>query len=601
MTFFYGQARLSFSLFSLPPAATVSQSHTARGRWARGLILAAALCVAASVETHAASASDAAIQQELLRQQARERMLRQQQETLPDVRLDPPRSLIDQDRLPRDESPCFRIDRIVLGGDAAEHFQWARAAADRAAGGQEDTAVGRCLGSVGIDRVMRRIQNAIVARGYVTARILAAPQDLRSGTLSLTLIPGRIRTIRFAEGTSARATQWNALPARPGDLLNLRAIEQGLENFKRVPTADADIRIAPGEQPGESDIVIHWKQAFPLRFTLSVDDSGSKATGKYQGALTVAADHPLGLNDLFYLSFNHDLGGGASGNKGTQAYTAHYSIPYGYWLLGLTASDSTYHQTVAGINQAYRFSGESQNSEIRLSRLIYRDAVRKTTLSLRGWTRASRNRIDGTEIAIQRRRTAGWEAGLGHREFIGTATLDGSVAYRRGTGAMGALPAPEDATGNGSSRLQLITADAHLSLPFKLGSQALRYSLAGRAQWNRTPLVPQDRFGIGGRYTVRGFDGENILSADRGWLIRNDLDVFLGKSGQALYLGLDYGEVSGRAAQGLVGTRLAGAVLGLRGSYKGVSYDIFAGQALKKPDGFKTADTTAGFNLNWSF
>lgn len=598
MTPSYGQPRLPF--FLLLPSATASLAHSARGRWAGRLILASVLFAAASVGSHAAASSETVIQQELLRQQTRERTLRQQQEPIPDVRLELQRPT-DQGLLPLDESPCFKIERIVLDGDAAAQFQWARAAANSTAGGREDPAIGRCLGTTGIDRVMRRVQNAIVARGYVTARILAAPQDLRAGTLSLTLIPGRIRTIRFAEGTSARATQWNALPARAGDLLNLRDIEQSLENFKRVPTADADIKISPGEQPGESDIVIHWKQAFPVRLTLSVDDSGSKATGKYQGAITVAADHLLTLNDLFYLSFNHDLGGGVSGEKGTRAYTAHYSLPYGYWLLGLTASDSTYRQSVAGINQTYLYRGESQNSELKLSRLVYRDAVRKTTLYLRGWTRTSRNYVEDIEIDNQRRRTAGWEAALAHREFVGVATLDGRIAYRRGTGAMGALPAPEDATGNGSSRLQIITADAQLTLPFTLGSQRLRYGLAGRAQWDRTPLVPQDRFAIGGRYSVRGFDGENMLSADRGWLIRSDLDVLLGKSGQAFYLGLDYGEVSGRAAQGLVGTRLAGAVLGLRGGYKGFYYDIFAGQPISKPEGFATADTTAGFNLNWSF
>lgn len=597
MTLSYDQARLPLLL----PSATASLAHSTRSRWADKLILASVLFAAASVGAHAAASPEAAIQEELLRQQARERTLRQQQEPILDVRLDRPQSLTDQGLLPLNESPCFKIERIVLGGDAAQKFQWALTAANRTAGGHDDAATGRCLGSGGIDRVMRRVQNAIMARGYVTARILAEPQDLRAGTLSLTLIPGRIRNIRFAEGTASRATQWNALPARAGDLLNLRDIEQGLENFKRVPTADADIKISPGEQPGESDIVIHWKQAFPVRLTLSVDDSGSKATGKYQGAVTVAADHLLAQNDLFYLSFNHDLGGGASGKKGTRGHTAHYSIPYGYWLLAATTSDSTYRQSVAGINQTYLYSGESQSSELKLSRLVYRDAVRKTTLSLRGWTRASRNYVEDIEIDNQRRRTAGWEVGLVHREFVGAATLDGSIAYRRGTGAMDALPAPEDAMGNGASRLQLITAETHLALPFTLGDQALRYNLLGRAQWNRTPLVPQDRFAIGGRYSVRGFDGENILAADRGWFIRNDLDVFLGKSGQALYLGLDYGQVSGRTAQGLVGTRLAGAVLGLRGGYKGFYYDIFVGQPISKPKGFMTADTTAGFNLNWSF
>lgn len=52
-----------------------------------------------------------------------------------------------------------------------------------------------------------------------------------------------------------------------------------------------------------------------------------------------------------------------------------------------------------------------------------------------------------------------------------------------------------------------------------------RYVYSGliRAQWNRTPLTPQDRFAIGGRYTVRGFDGETSLMGERGWLLRNDI------------------------------------------------------------------------------
>lgn len=543
------------------------------------------------------AAEPTAADEEQLRQIERERALREQLQRIPDVRLERPEVDLARQRIPTDETPCFPIHRIVLKGDFAERFHWALDAANPA----DDPAVDRCLGPIGINLVMRRIQNAIIARGYVTTRVLAEPQNLQAGDLILTLIPGRIRAIRFAEGTDDRATLWNAIPARPGDLLNLRDIEQSLENFKRLPTADADFQIAPGELPGESDVVISWKQAFPARINLSADDSGSKSTGQYIGGVTVALEHMLTLNDLFYLSLNYDLGGGESGNNGTRSRTAHYSIPHGYWLLGLTANDHTYRQSVSGINQTYLFSGESQTSDIKLSRLVYRDAVRKTSLSLSGWRRASKNFIDDTEIEIQRRRTAGWTTGLGHREFIGPATLDLNLNYRRGTGAMDALSAPEDATGTGASRLKLVTADAQFALPFALGSQSLRYSLAWRAQWNRTPLVPQDRFAIGGRYTVRGFDGENLLSADRGWLIRNDLGLALGGSGQALYLGADYGEVSGPSSAFLAGKRLAGVVLGLRGGYKRLAYDIFAGRPLRKPEGFKTAETTTGFNLNSSF
>jgi hemolysin activation/secretion protein len=559
-----------------------------------------AVCLVGSAVAQTSSPDP--IVQEQLRQQERERAFREQQERKPDVRLERPKdALSDKTRIPQSESPCFSINRILLNGDGSDQFQWSLAAADQ----EDDPATGRCLGSAGINVILKRIQNAVVARGFVTTRVLATQQDLKNGTLILTVIPGRIREIRFAGETNGRGTQWNAIPVSSGDILNLRDIEQGLENFKRVPTAEADIQIEPtgakDAKPGDSDLVIRYQQALPFRLTLSADDGGSKATGKYQGGVTLSYDNWWTLNDLFYASLNRDLGGGDAGDRGTRGSTVHYSVPFGYWLLGLTTSRYRYHQAVAGANQTYTYSGTSQNGEIKVSRLLYRDASRKTTSSLRGFTRKSNNFIDDTEVEVQRRRTAGWELGVAHRELVGTTTLDTNLAYRRGTGAGNAMAAPEEAFGEGTSRPVIFTADALLSVPFKLGTQNLRYSGTWRAQWNRTPLVPQDRFAIGGRYTVRGFDGETVLSAERGRLIRNDLGVALGQSGQELYIGVDYGEVSGRSSQFLLGRRLAGSVLGVRGGYKGVSYDLFAGRPLKKPAGFETASTTAGFNANWSY
>jgi hemolysin activation/secretion protein len=50
-----------------------------------------------------------------------------------------------------------------------------------------------------------------------------------------------------------------------------------------------------------------------------------------------------------------------------------------------------------------------------------------------------------------------------------------------------------------------------------------------------------------------------------------------------------------------VATRLSGAVLGLRGAIHKLSYDIFIGSPVNKPENFKAAGSTAGFSLNASF
>jgi len=551
-----------------------------------------------SIDSHADTAPQPAL--ELQRQQQREREMRKELEPREDVRLPREGISVDTQDIPEGEKPCFVINTIRLAGESAERFQFALQDATHG----DDPALGRCLGVLGINAVIARVQHAIIAKGFVTTRVLAGSQDLSAGELVLTLIPGRIRKIRFSADASARRHLWNALPASPGDLLNLRDIEQGLENLKRPPTADAEIQIEPatdaGAKPGESDLVIHYRQGFPFRLTLSADDGGSETTGKTQGGMTLSGDNLLALNDLFYYSVNHNLDHRNNGGRGTRGYTAHYSLPFGYWLLALTTSKNHYKQSVAGFSQDYVYEGESSNAALELSRLLYRDNRRKTTATLQAYLETSRNYIDDTEIDVQRRRMAGWQASSAHREFFGAATLDVKISYQRGTGMLNAMPAPEERFDEGTSRPKIAHTEASLDLPFTLAGLSLRYQGGWRAQWNRTPLVPQDRFSIGGRYTVRGFDGETILSAERGWLVRNDLGLALGESGQQIYLGIDYGEVGGQTAGLLLGRRLAGAVAGLRGGYKALYWDLFAGGALKVPDGFPTGGVS-GFNLSFTY
>ena len=560
----------------------------------------------------------AIVAQEQLRQQERERVQRQQQELRPDVRLTAPiTSTIDLEEredneiLPLDEIPCFNIRKISLIGEASERFQWLLFHVDRTVNGTEDVAINRCLGTHGINTLLHRLQTALTQQGWVTTRVLVQPQELTNGDLQISLLPGRVGQIRFAPVAQGKIPEHvnlsTAFPLSSGDILNLHDIEQGLENLRRVPTADAELSIAPN--PAEltdsktttADVIVSWRQRMPLRLSLAADDSGVRSTGKYQGTTTVSYDNPFALNDLFYLSYTRDLGGRDSGKRGLHASSVHYSIPFGYWLLSFNANDSQYYQTVAGANQNIVYSGASQNGEIKLSRLVYRDAYRKSTVSIKSWVRALQNYVDDTEVRVQRRRTAGWELGFNHREFIGTSTLDISLNQRQGTGAFGARRAPEELFDEGTSRMRLTTTDIQLNTPFKLGNQSLRYVGNVRAQWNQTLLVAQDRFLIGSRYSVRGFDGINLLSADRGWVIRNEMALALGSSGHETYIGIDHGEVSGRNSKNLIGTYLTGAVWGLRGSIKGLSYDLFAGTPLSKPDGFKTSHITTGFNLSWSY
>jgi hemolysin activation/secretion protein len=533
---------------------------------------------------------------ELRRLQERELQERKRLEQSPQIKLDTP-VVADTERLPAGEASCQRIEKILIEGGSSSHWDWILKSLDGIKG--DDSPLNRCLGANSIALLLKRGQNALVAKGLITSRLLAQQQDLKTGQLTLTLVLGRIGTIRFADQAGSHASYTNALPAAVGDVLNLRDIEQALENFKRVPTAEADIKIEPSTKPGESDLVIEWKQTKSVRYSASLDDSGSDTTGKRQASATLSYDNPLGLSDLLYLTLNHDAGGGKGlSPKGTQGATMYYSVPMGYWSASSTVSYNTYKQTVAGASEDYLYSGKSSNAEIKLSRIIYRDATNKTTVATRLYRRGSQNFIEDTEVEVQRRITSGVELSVGHRLFLGGSTLEGQLTYKQGLKLFGSLPAPEEAFDEGTSQFRIISLDASLSTPFNVGDQKFKFDSAVKVQSNRTPLIAQDRFSIGSRYTVRGFDGKTSLAAEKGVLLQNTLNWTIPNVGADIYLGVDYGRVSGPATEKLVGTSLIGAVLGMRGNFKNLSYDVFVGRPVRKPNELEVG-RVVGFSLNY--
>ncbi|WP_373819375.1 ShlB/FhaC/HecB family hemolysin secretion/activation protein [Glaesserella sp.] len=470
-----------------------------------------------------------------------------------------------------------------------------------------------CFGGEGINIFVKRIQNEIIRQGYITTQVIVPDQDINTGKLTLMVVPGKLRNIFIEDNSSeprfSRFQAWNGMALQKGDVLQLRDLEQSLENFKRLPTVEANIDIIPsteeGAEIGDSDVKVSYEQRFPIRLNIGLDDGGSKSTGKWQAYATFAVDNLLSANDLFYTYFMHSIKRNSDepGKRSSRNLLFYYSIPFRDWLLSLSYSDNRYDQRIySTFNNDYLYEGNSRNGNVTLSRLLYRDNQRKTYASFGVWSRKSYNYIDDVEIAVQRRKMSGWEAGIVHKEFWGNSSVEVELGYKRGTGANGSLRAPEEAYGEGTSRPQILFLSLAYTKPFKAYEQDFLFNSRWEQQWSFTPLIAQDQFSIGGRYTVRGFDGERYLAGNRGWLWRNDVSWFINHSDHAFYVALDAGDVRGthnRKFQN--GHHLVGSVAGFRGYWKGLNYDYFVGAPIHKPQGFQTSRIVTGFSVGYSF
>lgn len=528
------------------------------------------------------------------------------------------------------------------------------------------SVLGKCMTVTDINAIATRVQNRLIEQGYVTSRIMVGNQNLADGELRLTLIPGKIAQVVvntadskvpvYVKNTANQsypaitqpAILDTALTAQTGKLLNIRDLETTLENFKRVPSADANFKIAPSHTGlnssadnaintlGFSDILIDYTQHRRLRGSLSIDDSGSKSTGKYQGVATLSVDNLANYNDLFYLSFGRDLGNQINDDKdypsdkskGSKNYGIGYVLPIKNSLLQLTANRYTYHQTVAGGTQDYIYGGKSSGYNTKLSHLVHRDAHSKSSVYTGGYVKSQKSDIDGTTIDVQTRKTAGYLFGISHETTFGKQanhSLSTDISYKRGTAAFNALPAPEELFDEGSARVGIYQLTSSLTSRYNLviGNKPLPiiHSTTLKAQYATDSLTPDLKMAIGGRYTVRGFDGERSLSADNGILVRQDISFYPSflnqqkansQSNHAIYLGLDAGYITNHDKSQnelLLGQHLAGAFIGIKGQYTpntnnpylSFNYDIFTSKAISEPTGFSNKDWVSGVSLGMSF
>ncbi|WP_428840340.1 ShlB/FhaC/HecB family hemolysin secretion/activation protein [Burkholderia vietnamiensis] len=565
---------------------------------------------AQQVPTPADQAAVARANAEQDRQAQQQRDAQQREATVrsPSVRSDVPK-VEAYPALPV-EAPCFRIDRLTLDvpsslPDAVKAQGASALPMDRFAFARDwlNHYAGQCVGKQGIDVLVKGLSQAILARGYVTTRVLVPEQDLLTGTLKLSLIPGTIRRIRFSD-EKLRGTWKTAFPTGDGEVLNLRDLEQGLEQMKRVSSQDVSMQLVPGDLPGESDVVLDVKRGKPWTVVASVDNAGTRATGKLQGNLSLGIDNPLGLNDVFNVGVSQDLEFGDK-RLGSHGWNGFYSIPWGYWTATLSAYTNTYYQQIAGVNQTFIASGNSKTVDFKLARVLSRSQSDVFGAYVRLSRRFGQSFIEDTEISQQRRNNTMIELGLTDRHYFGGAQFDGSLAYRQGIGAFGAQDDMLAADGGPTYRYKMAVLDANLSVPFAIAQQPFRYVATFHGQYTGNTLYYIDDLTIGSRYTVRGFDGETMLAASRGFYWRNELQAPIGQTGMAVYAGLDYGRVWGAQPVALVGTQLAGAVIGVKGSFTtrfgGYGYDLFAGTPVYKPSGFPTNRGTLGFQLTAQF
>ena len=455
-----------------------------------------------------------------------------------------------------------------------------------------------------ITNIRNAFQRKLLDKGYVTSQVYIPEQNLNAGTLQFMVMPGRVEDIRYS-ASSAHGPWRTAFSVRPGDILNIRDVEQGLEQMKRVSSQSVTMQLLPGTSVGTSIIELTIKQDKPVHGSISFDNSGLESTGVYQGSFTSSFDQVFRANDTFTMSLSGDLSGSGS-IKGTRAASLNYVIPHGKDTFSVSFSKSRYHQTIQSNPYDFTYSGKSTTMKAKWNHVWSRTQREKRAFDISISTRHNHRFINDMEIPVQALRTTSMEFGISNRKYIGNATLYSRLGFQWGIGALGAQPEHKAsvAMGGPTSRYHMWLIDVDYRKPFIMGHRPASFTSSFHGQWVQggKRLYSVDTINIGNRYSIYGFDGEYTLMGDSGWYVRNEVSSVIPRLNTEVYLGLDVGAVYGKSTEALVGKTIAGTALGVRGNYaSGLLFDAFVSTPLYKPQGYHTKKFYSGFTIGYRF
>ncbi|WP_246355469.1 ShlB/FhaC/HecB family hemolysin secretion/activation protein [Pseudomonas reactans] len=418
--------------------------------------------------------------------------------------------------LPAD-TRCFPIQDIELKG--ADSLS----AADRAR--LLKPYIGQCLGVAQLNELLKVITDYYIAKGRVTSRAYLPQQDLSSGHLQVLVVEGKLEALKGAEGSSVTDRELAmAFPGKVGEALNLREVEQLVDQLSRLPSKQAQMELTPGSQIGGSEVVVKNVPQKPWRASLSRNNDGQKSTGEQQWGAGLEWDSPLGLADQLILRGGHDAI--SDHQKTSKSSMFYYNLPWGWWNFSYSYSESEYRTFGRVDDFKFKQNGDSQNHQLRAERVIHRDDVSKTSVNVGLTHLRTNNYVLDARLPTSSNRLSEFQVGLTHGRRIGSAFVNLDVGMQNGIGAFDAQSNRQerDAQGNltATPRYRKYTATMSYLQPFTLWGESLSFSSLATGQRSEDVLYSPQRMSLGGSYSVRGFKDQQ-LNGDSGGYWRNEV------------------------------------------------------------------------------
>lgn len=448
---------------------------------------------------------------------------------------------------------------------------------------------GRAFDLAGLRGLAERITAHYRTHGYPFAGALIPAQAMTGGVLRIDIIEGRFGVVR-ATGDDALAAAAQAFLASlaPGQVIDAARLERAVLVLGDLPGVRVTPVLRPGQAVGTGDLDVAVERTAPWRASLSLDNHGSRYTGRGRVNAALDADSALTLGDQVSARLQRTERSLWFGHLG-------YSLPLGGSGLRAEASAARMSYTLGQEFATLGASGTAAVTAVGLSYPLLRSPGANLSLAASWQHRALQDRpSQAGQPTDKTSRSLPLTVSFDARDDIGAGGLTyGSLNHTPGHLRLDAGAAAMDAA---SARTAGRYGKTTLALA-RLQALATAWSLHARAtvQWARHNLDASEKLSLGGAGGVRAAPSGDA-SGDRGWLTQWELRHTRGAWTPFAFV--DAGQVTVNARPWLAGPRKdrrAGGGVGTRYN----SGTLFCETALAWRDGHHGADPQARGRQAW--
>lgn len=378
-------------------------------------------------------------------------------------------------------------------------------------------------GGINIINFLKELENLYLKKGYIAARVKVDMEktDFEKGIVVYRVFEGKIEKISFKDkGTYDRQNIYFSFPNSVGNVVNIKDLDQGIDNLNSISSNNAKFDLIAGEEIGGTIIEIDNQKSKKISGNFNYNNLGQKTTGEEREKLSLTFDDFLGFNDSLTGGYQRKLGVKRD-EKYNENLFFYYRLPFKYWEFLISRDESEYISRIKAFNTKYKSTGISRNVNIGVRRVIHRDNESKTDTGFTLINKNTKNYIEDIKLETGSRKLSILKFDLNNQKKFLAGVLYSNLAYHEGIDEMGAESDKGKEKDIPKAQFQKYTTDINWYKPFKIDEQKFTYRLGFSGQYSEDILYSSEKIGIGDDTTVRGFK-DNSIMGDKGVYVRNE-------------------------------------------------------------------------------